>query len=75
MSKKVGLYTVLTIILFIFIIPYLWMFLTALKTLPEVMAWPPKFIPEKLNFKNFIEIFQGTIIPRAFVNTLIVATV
>lgn len=74
MRKKVGLYTLLTIILLGFVTPYLWMLLTAFKTLPEVMSWPPKFLPESFAFDNFIQIFDGTIIPRALLNSFIVAT-
>jgi sn-glycerol 3-phosphate transport system permease protein len=37
----------------IFVFPFLWMFLTAFKTMPEVYRFPPTFLPEAWQFENF----------------------
>ncbi|CQR46459.1 L-arabinose transport system permease protein AraQ [Paraliobacillus sp. PM-2] len=75
MGKKILFYITITIILLLFVVPYLWMFLTSFKTIPEVMSYPPKFLPGSLNLDNFIQILEGSIIPRSLLNSLIVATV
>ncbi|NOU57844.1 carbohydrate ABC transporter permease [Brevibacillus borstelensis] len=37
----------------IFVFPFLWMFLTAFKTMPEVYQFPPIWWPESWQFQNF----------------------
>ncbi|CAM5797569.1 MULTISPECIES: carbohydrate ABC transporter permease [Brevibacillus] len=37
----------------IFVFPFLWMFLTAFKTMPEVYQFPPTWWPESWQFQNF----------------------
>ncbi|QQE74306.1 carbohydrate ABC transporter permease [Brevibacillus composti] len=36
-----------------FVFPFLWMFLTAFKTMPEVYQFPPTWWPESWQFENF----------------------
>ncbi|USG65515.1 carbohydrate ABC transporter permease [Brevibacillus ruminantium] len=37
----------------VFVFPFLWMFLTAFKTMPEVYQFPPTWLPESWQFQNF----------------------
>lgn len=37
----------------VFVFPFLWMFLTAFKTLPEIYQFPPTLLPEIWEFGNF----------------------
>ncbi|QRG67472.1 carbohydrate ABC transporter permease [Brevibacillus choshinensis] len=37
----------------VFLFPFLWMFLTAFKTMPEVYQFPPTWWPESWQFENF----------------------
>lgn len=37
----------------VFVFPFLWMFLTAFKTMPEVYQFPPTWWPESWQFENF----------------------
>lgn len=39
----------------IMIAPFIWMVTTSLKTLPEVYMFPPKLLPEKWQWSNYIE--------------------
>src|SRR5215213_1218041 len=36
-----------------FILPFLWMVGTSLKTNDQVLAWPPQWIPNPLNWHNY----------------------
>lgn len=67
------LYVLLTLVAVIFVGPFLWMVLTALKTSRDVLAWPPVLIPRQLHWENFVAIFRTTEIPRALLNSVIVA--
>src|SRR5699024_7927771 len=43
------------LVLFLFIFPFLWMFLTSLMTLEETLSFPPVLFPESFQWSNFIE--------------------
>ncbi|RKL65005.1 ABC transporter permease [Salipaludibacillus neizhouensis] len=76
--KKINLiitYVLAIFVLMIFVGPYLWMVATALKSQGEVMAWPPTIIPTEFHFQNFVDIWQNSVLPRAFFNSVIVATI
>ena len=50
------------------------MLLTAFKTTEEIFNIPPNFFPKKLNFDAFLYSVSG-IMPRFFINSIIIATV
>ncbi|UCZ52794.1 carbohydrate ABC transporter permease [Bacillus shivajii] len=72
--NKIIIYILATLVLIGFVGPYLWMFTTALKSQGDVMAWPPQILPSEFRWDNFIRIWEGTILPTAFMNSVIVAT-
>jgi len=55
-----------------FIAPFVWMLLTSLKSLAEISRFPLTFIPEVIQWENYVKVF--TVIPftRYFMNTLFV---
>jgi multiple sugar transport system permease protein len=55
------------------IIPFLWMFSTALKTRADVFAYPPVWFPEVLHWENFTEVFQAFPFARYALNSTFVA--
>ncbi|MBN6187216.1 carbohydrate ABC transporter permease [Aneurinibacillus sp. BA2021] len=57
----------------LFVFPFLWMALTAFKTLPEVFQFPPALLPEAWQFKNFAVAWQSGPFLTYLVNSLIVA--
>ncbi len=71
--NKTILYVLASIVFLGFVGPYVWMIATAFKTQAEVMAWPPAILPSEINWDNFLRIWQGTTLPTAFLNSLIVA--
>lgn len=71
--RNAFIYLLLVIVLLIFVGPYIWMFATSVKSQADVMAWPPKIIPDQFHWDNFVKIWQETNLPRAFANSLIVS--
>ena len=67
--------TIITsIIIAIMISPIIIMVSVAFKSYEEVTKWPPKFLPEVLNFDNFIAVWSGdSSIKIPFINSLIVS--
>ncbi len=72
---KVLLYTVLIFFAFFFLLPLLWMGVTALKPAGEWLL--PNWIPQRPTLENFTAIFSNPSLPvlRWFINSAAVATV
>ena len=68
-------YTILIICAISMFLPFLWMISTSFMTNTEIFSTPPKFIPEKLNFANYINIFSHMPIAKYFFNSLFVSTI
>lgn len=64
--------TLLCIISLICILPFLWAFLTGLKSLEEFFAVPATFFPKKFELANITELFTEYKIYKYAVNSLIV---
>lgn len=73
LAIRAWFYLLLTVVAAIFIGPFLWMVMTALKSNRDVMAWPPVLVPRVLHWENFTAIFRNTGLPRALLNSVIVA--
>lgn len=69
------IYCVLTIIGTIWIFPFLWMALGSVKTQREILASPPKLLPEHATLENFTKWFQELNFGTYFTNSLIVAVI
>lgn len=59
---------------FFFALPLFWMLSTALKTDPEVLKYPPIWLPSKLMWSNFPEAFVFVPFATFLKNSVIVAT-
>ena len=55
-------------------IPFLWMISGSLKPLPEIYAFPPTFIPEKIQWLNYVEIFRRLPFHLFFRNSAYIAS-
>lgn len=53
--------------------PYIWMILTALKTEPEALSYPPTLCPSQPSLNSFCEVNQQLPLTLLFANSLIVA--
>ncbi|MCI1219622.1 MAG: carbohydrate ABC transporter permease [Bifidobacterium sp.] len=74
--KNRGLsYSALTLIAVVWIFPFLWMALGSLKTQREILAKPPKLLPEHATLVNFARWFSELHFGSYFTNSLIVAVI
>ena len=72
---KISLYIVLAIVATLFSIPLIWMLSTSLKTLYQQDAWPPVWIPNPLEWRNYPDAFGFLPLGRYALNTLFIAAV
>lgn len=80
-KTKVILYSLLFIVAFIILFPYVWIFLTSLKMAGDITCYPPKFIFDVSwdNYKNLFEKSQTGVaaatlnFSRYYINSLIIA--
>jgi multiple sugar transport system permease protein len=56
------------------IAPFLWMVATSLKELPDILTYPPKWIPERFTTENFVSAFQAAPFGRFYFNSVFVAS-
>lgn len=68
-------YIVLAVIGIVWIFPFLWMALGSLKTQREILAKPPKLMPEHATLANFSQWFTQLNFGSYFTNSLIVAVI
>ncbi len=73
--SRILLYAVLILFALFFLLPLLWMFVTAIKPFEEWVT--PNWIPNNPTFENFRSIFADPTLPAArwFINSLGIATV
>jgi multiple sugar transport system permease protein len=72
-SKKVFLHLIIYAFALLVISPFLWMILTSFKDMSEIYVYPPKWLPEKFNFDNYVNAFTAAPFGRYYLNSLIVA--
>ncbi|MED0964630.1 sugar ABC transporter permease [Bacillus cereus] len=71
-TTKVIVHTILIIFCLFFIAPFLWMFITAVKTPAETFVFPPKLIPSQFEFSNFYKAWTVLPFTTFLTNSLIV---
>ena len=52
--KKTFRYVLIIVIVVLFMIPFIWLVLSSLKTQTEMVSFPPKFLPQEPQFKNYL---------------------
>lgn len=77
-SKKwsvAGVYTALTVVSLIMLIPFLWMLSTSFKRPQDIFTYPPQLIPQVFQFQNYVDVF--TLIPfhRFYFNSVYISFV
>jgi len=70
LAIRVLLYIVLTISSILMIIPFLWMVSTSLKPDYQIADYPPSWIPEEFNWKNYTEAWRRANFSRYVSNTI-----
>lgn len=71
--SKGALYLILTVMLIIVILPFIWMVLGSLKSQGELLKVPPTWWPEHASLDNFARLFERPF-GHYFANSVIVAT-
>lgn len=73
-SHQVIVYALLVFLSLVFAFPFFWMVTTALKPDYQVFMWPPKWIPDPVQWSNFREALTDPLLPfHIFVkNTMII---
>jgi raffinose/stachyose/melibiose transport system permease protein len=76
--KDLSPHVILNLFLFSLLVlafyPLIWMVFTSLRTNPEFHA-NPWGLPSKLNFENYVKVWQTSPIPTYFLNSLIVSSI
>lgn len=77
LTTVIGLYAFLAVIIVVFGFPLLWVVSLSLKELREVFQYPPRLIPERLAFENYVYVLKHSPMVVYIANSLkiVVATV
>ncbi|MDE6929522.1 MAG: carbohydrate ABC transporter permease [Lachnospiraceae bacterium] len=71
----VGLYLLLGILCFIFLMPIVWVVFSSFKPAGELFAWPPSLIGKNPGLDNYILALEEGDFVRYFVNTVMVSLI
>lgn len=63
-------HAVLVLLGVLFLIPFFWMLSTSLKPLPQILTWPPEWIPQPFTWANYPDALQYFPFLRYLGNTL-----
>lgn len=72
-AKKTLLYIILICLAVIFVFPFLWMILSALKTDVQIFSYQAKFLPNPPVWKNFITAWKYIPLGRYYMNSMFVS--
>ncbi|NPV08278.1 MAG: carbohydrate ABC transporter permease [Anaerolineae bacterium] len=74
-GRVILLYLIMAVVGITFLFPFLWMVSTSLKVPEQVFAQPPIWIPNPIDFDNYVEAVTAVPTARYFVNTLIITII
>jgi multiple sugar transport system permease protein len=72
-TRSVLLHVVMYGLALLTIAPFIWMVLTSFKELPDILTYPPRWIPKVFTLQNFINAFTAAPFGRYYANSLFVA--
>lgn len=75
MLRKAGIYLIVVPGSIIMAMPFVWLVLSSFKTLPEIVLFPPTFLPKKPTLENFTKVFQMIPFGRYYLNSIYTAVV
>jgi len=73
LKKSILIWAALSPLLFLVLLPYVVMLSTAVKGSGEVFSFPPRWLPQELDFSNFVVIWTKIDFARALLNSLYVS--
>ena len=71
--KDIILHVIIYALALATIAPFIWMLLTSVKDIGDIFVYPPKWLPSKFHFENYVRAFQAAPFGRYYLNSLIVA--
>ena len=71
-ASKLGTHILLVIAAFVAFGPFVWMFLTSIKTYEETIQIPLKFFPDVVQWVNYAIISDKLNFPQLYFNTIVV---
>lgn len=72
-TERTVIYGLIAIFLFITLFPLLWVFSTSFKPNEESINFPPKFLPEKITFSNYVFVLTDPNLVRSLINSFVVS--
>lgn len=72
-ARRVASQALLTVVLALFMVPFVWMIASAVKDSSEIFGIPPSLFGERLRLENFWEAWTFVPFGRFMINTLVVA--
>ena len=70
--RIIGVYTILTVFGVLFLIPFVWILSTSLKGNEQIFTIPPQWIPSRLRWENYAEVFRRMPVLLYLKNSVIV---
>ncbi|MEV0147828.1 MULTISPECIES: carbohydrate ABC transporter permease [unclassified Nonomuraea] len=72
-TRRAGAYVLLVAATGVFLLPFLWMVTTSLKSDAANLAFPPQFLPDAFNWDNYLKGWTGSLpFTRFLVNSVVV---
>lgn len=68
---KIIVFVVIAIALIWTMVPLAWIILSSFKFEADQFSIPPKWVPEKLTFKNYITFFENSEFVKSFINSIL----
>lgn len=75
LNNKTFLYVIIIIIAFIFLIPLFWLILSSFKSQSEMVTFPPTFLPQEFQFKNYISALTKIDYFKYLINTIVLSLI
>lgn len=73
--SKAAVILLLLAVAVVTLFPFYWMFVTAVKPIDEVLAYPPRLVPSEIIWGNFAKSMKAANFPKYFMNSFIVTAV
>jgi ABC-type glycerol-3-phosphate transport system permease component len=72
-TERTLIYGLIAIFLFITLFPLVWVLSTSFKPNEEAINFPPKFLPEKVTFNNYVFVLTDPGLVRSLINSFVVS--
>ncbi|MEV1241213.1 carbohydrate ABC transporter permease [Nonomuraea sp. NPDC050022] len=71
--RRTGAYVLLIVSSAVFLLPFLWMLTTSLKSDADNLAFPPQWLPDSFHFENYVKGWSGSLpFTKFLMNTIVI---